>query len=85
MMPYHGNFRFLPPNNRRKSKEGDWICIRCNNYNYAFRQLCTCLPLFLGNRCRYQTKIDNDQAMALLGKENYGENSFPRALFLAFE
>jgi hypothetical protein len=24
----------------RRSKEGDWICLKCANYNYAFRQLC---------------------------------------------
>jgi hypothetical protein len=24
----------------RRSKEGDWICLKCANYNYSFRQVC---------------------------------------------
>jgi len=35
-----------------------------------------------GNRCHLQYKIDNDRMMDAIGKENYGENSFPSALFL---
>jgi hypothetical protein len=29
-----------PQSAKRKSKDGDWICIQCFNYNYAFRDYC---------------------------------------------
>lgn len=31
--------------NKRKCKEGDWICVNCANYNYSFRNICT--PIFM--------------------------------------
>lgn len=27
-------------NKSRKTRDGDWICIKCSNYNYAFRDIC---------------------------------------------
>lgn len=41
---------------KRKSREGDWICINCSNYNYAFRVVCKFLINTEGNRCKGQTK-----------------------------
>lgn len=42
-------------NQKRRSKEGDWICMRCANYNYAFRNICN-FVIIVGNRCKNQTK-----------------------------
>lgn len=43
--------RSLVLNQKKTSfKEGDWICCKCNNFNYAFRDLC--------NRCE-RHKLDN--------------------------
>jgi hypothetical protein len=36
MLPYRNN----RDNNKRKTKEGDWVCTRCHNYNYSFRHIC---------------------------------------------
>jgi hypothetical protein len=35
----------------QQSRNGDWICIKCNNLNFSFRKKC--------NRCRQQTKEEN--------------------------
>lgn len=32
-------------------REGDWICLNCNNLNFSFRKKC--------NRCKVQTKQQN--------------------------
>ena len=80
----------LPRNNlaqqqaKRKCKEGDWVCVRCSNYNYAFRHVCKQLGNS-GNRCRVQTKQDNESAISMMTHNNYGENSFPSALFITLD
>lgn len=33
------NLQQMVPN-KRKNRDGDWICIKCSNYNYAFRDTC---------------------------------------------
>lgn len=56
MLPYRNKEQYSQnQTNKRKTKEGDWVCIRCANYNYSFRTLCQYL-FILGNRCRLQTK-----------------------------
>jgi hypothetical protein len=37
----------------------DWTCLMCQNLNYSFRKTCTYSP-DSGNRCRVQTKENND-------------------------
>ena len=34
-----------------QAREGDWICLNCNNLNFSFRKKC--------NRCKVQTKQKN--------------------------
>lgn len=65
----------------RKSRQGDWICICCSNYNFTFRKICKQLN-DIGNRCHYQTKEANDKVFATLGTHYYGEKSFPSAVFV---
>ena len=43
------------------------------------------LPFIIGNRCRIQTKVDNDTAISMMTHNNYGENSFPSALFITLD
>lgn len=31
-----------------QSREGDWVCLNCNNLNFSFRKKC--------NRCKTQTR-----------------------------
>jgi hypothetical protein len=35
---------------------GDWICINCNNLNFSFRIICNYIILYVGNRCKTQTR-----------------------------
>ena len=35
-----------------QTREGDWICLNCNNLNFSFRKKC--------NRCKTQTREQND-------------------------
>lgn len=35
-----------------QSREGDWVCLVCNNLNFSFRKRC--------NRCKTQTRTQND-------------------------
>lgn len=46
----------LPPTKQVKSttqsREGDWVCLNCNNLNFSFRKKC--------NRCKTQTRQQND-------------------------
>lgn len=35
-----------------QSREGDWVCLNCNNLNFSFRKKC--------NRCKTQTRKDNE-------------------------
>lgn len=58
--------------------------MRCSNYNYSFRSLCI-FETMLGNRCRAQTKDDNNNTMNLLSNQNYCENLFPSVLFLQLD
>lgn len=81
MLPRNSQVEQQP---KRKCKEGDWVCVRCGNYNYAFRHICKILVI-LGNRCRCQTKGDNESALSMLMHNNYGENSFPSALFITLD
>jgi hypothetical protein len=37
----------------------------------------------IGNRCRYQTRTFNEQSLAFLNRENYGDCSFPSAVFVS--
>lgn len=39
-------------------REGDWICLNCNNLNFSFRKKC--------NRCKVQTKLQNESSAALI-------------------
>lgn len=85
MLPHRYNQNQQPNQTaKRKCKEGDWVCIRCSNYNYSFRNICK-YGIMLGNRCRVQSKEDNKNAIAMLYNENYGENSFPSALFITLD
>jgi len=34
-----------------QTREGDWICLNCNNLNFSFRKKC--------NRCKIQTRQQN--------------------------
>ena len=42
----------------------DWTCLMCQNLNYSFRKTCNDLPN-IGNRCRVQTKENNDYLLEL--------------------
>jgi hypothetical protein len=35
-----------------QSREGDWVCLNCNNLNFSFRKKC--------NRCKTQTRQQNE-------------------------
>lgn len=39
----------------------------------------------VGNRCRAQSKDENHTTFVMLTNDNYGENSFPSALFLKLD
>lgn len=39
MLPFR-NHSQNNASNKRKTKEGDWVCVRCGNYNYSFRVQC---------------------------------------------
>ena len=34
-------------------REGDWVCVNCQNLNYSFRKKC--------NRCKTQSRDENDK------------------------
>lgn len=34
-----------------QTREGDWVCLNCNNLNFSFRKKC--------NRCKMQTREQN--------------------------
>lgn len=62
---------------QQSHRAGDWICVKCNNLNYSFRNKC--------NRCQMQTKkqnlLDN---LLLINSEQEGphvsdENLFPHS------
>lgn len=40
----------------------DWVCLMCQNLNYSFRKSCN-YQIDSGNRCRSQTKQNNDYLM----------------------
>ena len=35
-----------------QTREGDWVCLNCNNLNFSFRKRC--------NRCKTQTRSQNE-------------------------
>ena len=45
-----------PPKTNSTSRQGDWVCLQCNNLNFSFRKKC--------NRCKLQTRYDNQQLSA---------------------
>lgn len=56
---YGHNHSYNSQSNKRKCKEGDWVCVRCSNYNYSFRNLCTFVLMQAtdaGSRPRTKTK-----------------------------
>jgi uncharacterized paraquat-inducible protein A len=36
----------------RTRQEDDWVCVRCKNLNYSFRNHC--------NRCKVQSRTNNE-------------------------
>ena len=53
--PDNRSFTTNNPKNQKQASQGhragDWICVKCNNLNYSFRNRC--------NRCQIQTKKQN--------------------------
>lgn len=39
-----------------QTREGDWVCLNCNNLNFSFRKKC--------NRCKTQTREQNEVSSA---------------------
>jgi hypothetical protein len=39
-----------------QTREGDWVCLNCNNLNFSFRKKC--------NRCKTQTREQNEATSA---------------------
>lgn len=37
---------------KSQCRDGDWVCINCNNLNFSFRKKC--------NRCKTQTREQNE-------------------------
>lgn len=43
-----------PNKSASQTREGDWVCLNCNNLNFSFRKKC--------NRCKMQTREQNDNS-----------------------
>lgn len=54
------------PKTNTQPREGDWVCLNCNNLNFSFRKKC--------NRCRVQTREHNEQVSA------YYYNYYPKPM-----
>ena len=58
------------PNLKKKKKkhfierEGDWICLKCNNLNFSFRNIC--------NRC-HLTKTENNSLIIKSNQNKMGK------------
>jgi hypothetical protein len=68
------NYYFTPSKSSSKrssstqvqEKPSDWICVVCNNLNFSFRKKC--------NRCKTQTRIQNETQLATAYSEYYFQN-----------
>jgi hypothetical protein len=68
------NYYFTPSKSSTKrssltqgqEKPSDWICVVCNNLNFSFRKKC--------NRCKTQTRIQNETQLATAYSEYYFQN-----------
>ena len=63
-------------NSNNELRIGDWICLFCNNLNFAFRKIC--------NRCLKQTKMQNyNQTVYYLEKKiNIKQNELKKVDYL---
>jgi len=58
MLPKSVNSQGL---SRGKTKQGDWICLKCSNYNYSFRNRCTAISIQVtGVSCRTKEPINTN-------------------------
>lgn len=49
---------------QENKRQGDWVCMLCNNLNYSFRENC--------NRCKNLTREENTK---LYGKKDYAADN----------
>lgn len=61
-----------PTKSNSHNKPQDWVCVLCNNLNFSFRKKC--------NRCKTQTRTQNENHIASAYSHYYCEHKHPSSL-----